>query len=153
MNDVQGQTDLDNTVRRCVYERFMSTGRAPLAKEVSGELGLSVDEAMAAFRRLADAHVLVLQPVSGEILMANPFSAVPTPFMVRVGGVQYWANCIWDALGVAAMLKRDARIETGCGDCNEAMALEIKDRIMGQTEGIIHFAIPAHRWWDNIVFT
>ena len=37
----------------------------------------------AAFRRLNDAHALVLEPNRLEFLMLNPFSCVPTPHRVR----------------------------------------------------------------------
>jgi hypothetical protein len=37
--------------------------------------------------------------------MANPFSAVPTPFLVRSGDRSWYGNCIWDALGIPAMLQ------------------------------------------------
>ena len=47
--------------------------------------------------------------------MAEPFSAVPTPFAVYVDDQRYFGNCIWDALGIPAMLHADARIESSCG--------------------------------------
>jgi len=155
MDDAQakGSMNVDQEVRRLVYDRILLTGRALLAMEVADGLGLPVQEVRAAFQRMAAGHILVLQPASGEILMANPFSAVPTSFAVEADGVTYRANCIWDALGVVAMLKQDARIDTGCGDCNEAMTLTITDGSLAEAEGIIHFAVPARHWWDNIVFT
>jgi hypothetical protein len=36
--------------------------------------------------------------------MAMPLSAIPTPFQVEVGGRHFFGNCIWDALGIVAML-------------------------------------------------
>ena len=102
--------------------------------------------------------MLVLQEEDQEILMANPFSAVPTPFLVEVGERSWWGNCIWDALGIGAMVKGDPRITTGCGDCNDAMVLEVRDGALhlegGEPgDGIIHFSVPARRWWDNVKFT
>ena len=103
------------------------------------------------FARLAAAHVLVLQP-NGEILMAPPFSAVPTPFRVVAGEISAFGNCIWDALGIPAMLESDAVITTSCGDCGEAMQVHVTDdRVSG--EGLLHFALPARQWWNDIVFT
>lgn len=95
--------------------------------------------------------MLVLQR-NGEILMANPFSAVPTPFLVSVGQQSWYGNCIWDAMGIAAMLHRNAFIETSCGCCGTAMTLETPDDCVDGDERIVHFAIPAVRWWDDIVF-
>jgi hypothetical protein len=51
------------------------------------------------------------------------------------------------------MLGQDARILAACGDCGEAMQLSIEGGKLAPAEGIIHFSIPARRWWENIVYT
>ncbi len=107
----------------------------------------------AAFQRLAAAHVLVLQPETNEILMANPFSAVPTPFPVATASQHYYGNCIWDALGVVAALGEDALISTACGCCGQALAVTVHGSEASAPPSVIHFALPAARWWDDIVFT
>jgi hypothetical protein len=94
----------------------------------------------------------VLQKGSGEILMANPFSSVPTPFLVKTHESLFYGNCIWDAMGIPAMLRQDATIETSCGCCGTAMNLEIKNESIENPKGIAHFAIPAAHWWDDIIF-
>ena len=95
----------------------------------------------------------MLQRESREILMANPLCAVPTPFVVRAGAQSFFGSCVWDALGIIAMLKTDATLETSCACCGEAMAIEIRGGGPSSPQGISHFAIPARRWWENIVFT
>lgn len=155
MTGTSDEAIFDRRVRTYVYDWLMSGGRMPLAAEVAMGLGTGRDEVVAAFRRLNEGHILVLQAGNDEILMANPFSAVPTPFLVEIGTNSWWGNCIWDAMGIAAMLKGDARITTGCGDCNDAMLLLVEGGSLKfqDGEGIIHFAVPANRWWDNIKFT
>src|SRR5688572_3993580 len=101
--------DFDVEVRSHIYDRIMNTGRIPLAAEVADGMGRSLEDVRSAFGRLHDGHVLVLQD-SGEILMANPFSSVPTPFVVEANGRDYWGNCIWDALGILAMLGGGGRV-------------------------------------------
>ena len=148
----QGSQELDRQVRKHVYDVAMRTGCLPSMAETSTALAVPLADARAAFQRLAEARVLVLQPETGEILMANPFSAVPTPFLVELETFSCFGNCIWDALGIAAMMKQDARIKTACGDCGTGMELSIDDgRVQGDA-GIIHFALPARRWWEDIVF-
>ena len=49
---------------------------------------------------------------SSSIWMANPFSAVPTDFKVTSRGRTYFGNCIWDALGIPAILGADGLVET-----------------------------------------
>jgi Alkylmercury lyase len=84
--------------------------------------------------------------------MANPFSAVPTPFVVELRQYSCFGNCIWDSLGIAAMTGRDARIKTACGDCGTAMEVTVANGALQHTEGLVHFAIPARHWWDDIVY-
>jgi hypothetical protein len=147
MND---RLDLD--VRHHIYDACMRSGAPPHASEVATTQGVSVDDVLASFRRLADGRVVVLQRDGGEILMANPFSAVPTPFVVEAGDLFTYGNCIWDALGIPAMLGRDAKITASCADCGTAAEVVVKDgQVLG--EGLVHFAIPAAKWWNDIVFT
>src|SRR6266850_4251107 len=152
MDAAQEQIDLDKVVRSHVYDYVMREGLPPTITETSSALSSPPNEVRGSFQRLADGHILVLQKSSGEILMANPFSAVPTPFVVRAGSRSYYGNCIWDAMGIPAMLKQDATIEASCGCCSTAMNLKITNGSLEEAHGIAHFAIPAAHWWDDIVF-
>ena len=120
-----------------------------------GTPGWPVGEIQESFKRLKDGHILVLQEGDREILMANPFSAVPTPFIVQAGEKSWWGNCIWDAMGIAAMVRQDATVTTGCGDCNDVMRVRVEGGAARLVEGtgIVHFSVPASSWWDNIKFT
>ncbi|MCA1601924.1 MAG: alkylmercury lyase family protein [Acidobacteria bacterium] len=152
MDAEQERIALDKVVRPYVYDYVMGEGLPPTIAETSSALSRSPDEVRASFQRLADGHILVLQKESGEILMANPFSAVPTPFLVKAGDRSYYGNCIWDAMGIPAMLKQDAAIEASCGCCSTAMNLKVTDGSLEEARGLAHFAIPAAHWWDDIVF-
>lgn len=152
MDAEQEQIALDKVVRHHVYDYVMLEGLPPTITETSSALALSLDEVRASIQRLADGHILVLQKGSSEILMANPFSAVPTPFLVKAEDRPYYGNCIWDAMGIPAMLKQDATIEASCGCCSTAMNLKITNGSLEEARGIVHFAIPAAHWWDDIVF-
>lgn len=144
--------DFDRAVRVRVYEFTMEHGAPPSIAEVAAAMNCDRADVVASFHRLADAHVLVLQRDTGEILMAPPFSAVPTPFLVETPRYATYGNCIWDALGIAAILRSDARIVSSCGDCGTAAEIVVDgDDVRG--EGLIHFSIPARDWWNDIVFT
>jgi len=106
----------------------------------------------AALDRLVQTHAFVLQD-DGELWRAAPFSAVPTAFPVRAGKRSWYGNCIWDALGIPAMLHRNARIEASCGCCNHEMILQVKEGRLFGPNGIIHIAVPARHWYEDIVFT
>ena len=152
MNNEHDKTAFDKVVRHHVYDFTMRKGLPPTVEETSSALSRTPNEVGESFQRLSNGHVLVLQEASGEILMANPFSAVPTPFLVRAGGRSFYGNCIWDAMGIPAMLKQDAVIEASCGCCSTAIVLKVTNGALEEARGVAHFAIPAAHWWDDIVF-
>lgn len=153
--------EFDPQVRVALYREWIATGQAPTRSALATRLGVDDVEISAAFERLAASRQIVLDRRSGatsrELWMAMPFSAVPTPFRVAVGDQRYFANCAWDALGVAPMLGREATIETVCADCGEPETIEVSNgrvRVAsGHESGVVHFAIPAAEWWDDIGFT
>jgi hypothetical protein len=138
-------------VRACVYESAMMTGRIPLIDDLSRALGVPDDEVRALLRQLAQDHMLVLQPGSGEILMAMPFSAVPTTFEVETGRFWTFGSCVWDAFGVGSMLSQTVRIRTACPCCSVSIIIDT-DRVPDDGS-IAHFGVPAARWWDDVAFT
>ena len=146
--------EFDLRIRSAVYGSFTRDGRAPDAAGTAEALGLESGEVEEAFRRLHDAHALVLQPGTTEIRMLNPFSAVETPHRVHVGGRSWYANCAWDALGIPAALHADGVIQSPCPDCGELLELEVRDgQLVRGAELLVHFVVPARHWWDDIVFT
>jgi hypothetical protein len=85
--------------------------------------------------------------------MANPFSAVPTSHRVLVDGRWWYANCAWDAFGVCAALHADGTIESSCADCGDLIRITVHDMQPDDPTLLFHCLVPAHRWWDDIVFT
>jgi len=142
--------DFDTQVRASVYDATFREGTPPRIAAVASELGAAPDEVREAFKRLAAGRALVLQS-DDEILMANPFSAVPTPFTVVAGGRSYYGNCIWDALGIPAMMRIDAVIDTSCADCGTGARVEVIGGAV-RGEGFMHFAVRAREWWKDIVY-
>ncbi len=140
-------------LRNLTYRLFVDRGRAPGAAEVAEAGAWTVEEVAAGWRRLHDAHALVLDAETGAIRMANPFSAVPTPFRVRADGRWWHANCAWDAFGVCAALHVDGRIETTCPDCGDPIACDVRGARPADDSLLFHCLVPAAHWWDDIVFT
>lgn len=143
----------DRALRSVTYGLFVELGRAPTANEVSGSGVLAETDVVSGWHRLHDQHALVLDEATAEIRMANPFSAVPTPYRVQADGRWWYANCAWDALGICAALHVDGRIETSCPDCGEALIVEVRDELPDDESLLFHCLVPAARWWDDIVFT
>jgi len=145
------QHDLE--LRNLTYGLFVELGRAPSASEVAHRAEVTRADVEAAWRRLHDAHALVLNPATTELRMVNPFSAVPTAYRVEASGRWWYANCAWDAFGVCAALHVDGHIETSCPDCGEPIAVEVRGECPDDESLLFHCLVPAVRWWDDIVFT
>jgi hypothetical protein len=145
---------LDLDVRRHVYFSVVANGRPPTATKTAAALDRGEDEVVAAYRRLHDAHALVLLPGTTDVWMAHPFCFAPTPHRVRTGGREWTGTCAWDALGIPAALHGDGRIESECACCGEAVSLEVRDgELVEGPDLLVHFLVPARRWWDDIGFT
>jgi len=145
----------DAAARTQIYEYIFGKGRIPSLPELAGALSQPEADTGASLKRLAEAHMLVLAPDSDEIVLANPFSAVASPFAVTVDGRQFYAACIWDALGIPAMLGHDGVINTSCGCCGLPMQVTISGGTAAASapEALAHFALPAARWWNDIITT
>jgi hypothetical protein len=141
-------------VRLQVMRTARDTSRVPDAGEVAQALGLSKDVVIDAYGRLHDGHVVVLEPGSTDRLrMANPFSAVPTPFRVQIGEQSWWGNCVWDGLGIIAALGGSGVMATTCLDCGEPEAVGIADWQLQHGSGVAYIGVPARSWWDNAIYT
>ncbi len=73
-------------VRKYVFDHFFEHTTAPSLEEVMQKFGLSRGDAFACFRALEEDHHVALMPGTQRILMANPYSAVSTPFRVHARG-------------------------------------------------------------------
>ena len=135
-----------------VYREMIRTGKAPSVRAIGSGLKVSVSKIRESLGRLSASHAFMMQE-DGELWRVAPFSAIPTAFPVRAGKRSWFGNCIWDALGIPAALGQDAIIDAPCGDCGEPMHLEVRGSKLVRSEGVVHFAVPAHHWWDNIGFT
>ena len=139
---------MDVELRNRTYAFFVEHGRAPRPEEL-GE----PDDVVGGWRVLHEAHAVVLNPATDELRMLNPFSCVPTAYVVEAGGRRWYANCAWDAFGVSAALHVDARIECSCPDCLEPLRVAVRDERPDDESLLFHVLVPARRWWDDIVFT
>src|SRR5688500_8099206 len=151
-----GSPNADEVARAAriyVLRQAAEPARVPQAPEIASALHRSEADVVGAVKQLASGKVLILAPNDGNIWAANPFCAVPSGFRVQAGDKTYWGICIWDALGICAALGTDAVIAAPCGDCGDAMTLEVRGENLVRSEGVVHFAVPAHHWWDNIGFT
>jgi hypothetical protein len=143
----------DVALRNETYRLFVALGRAPSTEEVGAATGVPAEDVRAGWRRLHEAHALVLGAAGREIRMANPFSAVPTAYRVSAAGRWWYANCAWDAFGICAALHTDGRIATSCPDCGQQVRVTVDGGEPHDGSLLFHCLVPARRWWDDIGFT
>lgn len=140
-------------IRAFVYEHFAETTRPPVLEEIASRFHITREEAASAYEQLHQRHALYLQPDTHQILMANPFSAVETPFQVRANGKTYFANCAWDALGIPAALHVDAEVEAACAQSGEPIRLSVIDGHVRGSQALVHFLLPFRDWYNDLTFT
>ena len=143
---------VDGRVRVEIYRFFVEHGRPPVPAELAESLEMDQASVEDSLRRLAEGHVLVLAAGTPYIWMANPLSALPTAFIADTGGRSWFGNCIWDALGIVAMLGGTGTVRTWCPDCHRRLTVSVEDNRLSSGEGVVHFAVPAAHWWDDIGF-
>ena len=156
---MRAEAQRDAAVRLATLESFIA-GDQPSPASVAAAVGIDEPAAAAAFDRLAAGRAIVLGSDSRDLLMAAPFAGTPTDHRVHVGGRAYYANCVWDALGIPAMLAAagrpaGAKITTRCPDCAATIHLTVDGAqvVADPVEPVVHFAVPAARWWEDIGFT
>jgi hypothetical protein len=143
----------DTQVKLAVYKHFAETGWRPSPDDVAERTGSDVGSVIDAYQRLRAQRVLVLEGNGSSIRMAPPFSGVPTQHVVESGGIRYFANCAWDALGVPAALQRPATVHSRCEGSGDPLHLEVGLDGPGPSGWLFHSLVPAAKWWDDIVFT
>jgi hypothetical protein len=140
-------------VRAFIYRRFVETAQAPTALETAAQFGLSLNQAVQIFADLHARHAIFLEPGAARVRMANPFSAIPTPFRVHAAGRSYWANCGWDAFGIPAALGADAEIEAQCAQTGQPLRFSVRAGAVTGAAALLHFPLPFARWYDDLIDT
>ncbi len=142
----------DARLRLFVYRHILRHENSPTVAHMAIGLASSTRKVRAALARLSESHAFMLQE-NGELWRAAPFSCIPTAFPVKAGHRSWFGNCIWDALGIPAMLGKDALVEASCGCCNYKMPIEVRAGRLRSEPGVIHIAVPARDWYKDVVFT
>jgi DNA-binding transcriptional MocR family regulator len=146
-------TEFDLKIRYQIYRFFADRCRAPSHQELADLISAEQDPVRDSFHKLHERHMIFLEPGADTIRMANPFSAIPTKFRVQSGQKQWWANCAWDSLGIAAALNIDVHIKAGYPDNQETVELQVENGRVDGKKHVIYFPLPCRQWYDDLVFT
>jgi hypothetical protein len=145
--------DFDTTVKVALYRATAARGRPPDVESLAGTIGATTAAVKEAYGRLRAARVLFLEPDGVTVRMAPPFSGVPTQHRVSVDGIDYYANCAWDALGIPAALHRPGLVRSRCEQGLEPLHLRVGVEGPEPSNWLFHCLVPAAKWWDDLVFT
>jgi hypothetical protein len=148
----EAEQKFDGKIRVYVYRFILKKQSVPRVAEIAHAFSCDVKEVRSTLACLSVSHAFMLQE-NGELWRVAPFSAVPTAFPVRVGKRSWFANCIWDALGIPALLRQDAVIQASCGCCNYEMPIEVKRGKLLCRSGIIQISVPVRDWYRDVAFT
>jgi hypothetical protein len=141
----------ERSLRALVLARLRDSGEAPTHGELAAALGVPEGSIRGALHALAAEHRLALVPGTDRVWMAHPFSALPSDFLVTIRDRRWYANCVWDGLSILALLG-DGTLETHSPATGEPIKLTTSmGAVMG--EALVHFLVPARRFWDDIGFT
>jgi hypothetical protein len=113
----------------------------------------SQEEISIGLKMLQAEHGIVLHPNSDKIWVVHPFSLAPTNFLVKCNTKEWWGNCAWCSLGIAALLHTDVAITTTIGANDKQISVHIKKRKIIENNLFIHFPVPMKNAWDNVIYT
>ncbi len=145
--------DLQNRIRYQVNRFVFDNGFAPTVEQLAKFLDTDTNEIKNGLTALADNHAIVLHPNSFDIWIAHPFALFPTLFWVTTSDRQWWGNCPWCSFGIAALTKTDTDIFTKLKGQLEPLKIEIRNNKIVQKDFVVHFPIPASKFWDNVIYT
>jgi hypothetical protein len=144
----------ETAIKLALYRWIADTASVPNSADLAGAMNVPESDVRESFSLLHAKRLLVPEPGDpARIRMAPPFSGIPTGFPVDAKGKRYYANCVWDAFGIAAALHADAIIPASDGFTGEALTLEVRNARPKQQPYVAHFAVPAAHWWDDIIYT
>ncbi|CAF1494937.1 unnamed protein product [Rotaria sordida] len=102
----------------------------------------SKEDLIQCLKDFEEYHSVVLHPKTSEVWVIHPFSLSPTNFWVESAKGQWWGNCAWCSLGIAAIINEDVTITTTLGGESKQIKFAIKDGKLIKDECLfVHFPI------------
>jgi hypothetical protein len=136
-----------------IIRGILDNGFAPSIKTLSDIFKTDEEQVINALHELQSYHGVVLHPNEPKIWVIHPFSLAPTNFYVQSDKGQWWGNCAWCSLGIAALLKDNVKITTTIGAETKQIEINIINGEIQEKNYFIHFPIPMKNAWDNVIYT
>lgn len=116
----------ESPVLQHILRTFLAVGGPVSLEAVEAALPGYSRDALREHLTALDAQDLIQVGAAG-VEIAYPFSATPTPFVVRLsGGRERYACCAVDALGMAPMIQERVDIRSRCHHCGDPLALTVE---------------------------
>lgn len=143
----------NSSLHYTIIKEVIEKGFAPDVKTLSSYLHAEEEEVVKGLHALQEYHGVVLHPNEPKVWAIHPFSLAPTNFYVKSKEGEWWGNCAWCCLGIAALLKKDVKILTSLGGEAQRVEINIVEGELQEKNYFIHFPIPMKNAWDNVVYT
>ena len=126
---------------------------APNTSELSEIMKETKEQISFGLKNLQEEHGIVLHPNSDRIWVIHPFSLAPTNFLVSSNKKEWWGNCAWCSLGIAALLNDNVTITTTVGANDKQIKVHIKEGQIVEKNLFVHFPVTMENAWNNVIYT
>ena len=123
---------------RLILRTFLQQGGPiPVRDIIAASPGARADMLHDALVALDNEDLIRIR--AGQIDLAYPFSASPTPFVVRLAdGKERYACCATDALGIAPMIGQAVKVRSRCHHCDASLTFPVTQQGPGpDADGIM----------------
>lgn len=143
----------NSTLHYTILQWIIDKGFAPDIEDLAQTLKADEKEIVKGLYDLQEYHGVVLHPNEPKVWVIHPFSLAPTNFYIKSNKGEWWGNCAWCSLGVAALLMDDVKIVSTIGAETKQIEINIIDGEIQEKNFYIHFPIPMKNAWDNVIYT
>ncbi|MGX9984719.1 alkylmercury lyase family protein [Methylobacterium fujisawaense] len=135
----------EDQIWRGILRFYAAQGRPPKLAEIATTAGLPHKDTAVLLHKLQLQDLVGLDPSSGVITHAYPFTQSPTGHRVRLNEHAFNALCAIDALGIAEMYDTDVTIESQCRFCGVSIRVSTAEKGHG-----LQSSSPAQSvvWYD-----
>jgi len=115
---------VEDLVWRTILRLYADCGRPPIPTDIVMASRIAADGLEGMLQSLRAHDLICLDPHTGDIRLAYPFTQAATGHRVELRGHVLHALCAIDALGVAGMYRTDVAISSSCRHCGAPMRME-----------------------------
>jgi hypothetical protein len=136
---------VEDLVWRTILRLYADLGKPPKLADIATATGIGADDVAGLLRTLRSRDLVDLDPHSGDIRLAYPFTQAATGHSVELNGHVLHALCAIDALGVAAMYRTDITISSPCRRCGATV--HVRTAAQGKS---LYSVVPSGAvvWYD-----